>query len=149
LLIVGFVFLWGMVNYSSFARQRTEIQANTAEKSHLLLKRSEIYQKLALVLQIHGLALPAELEKRVTQTDQFVSRAQVGREMNQLEALEEQNRELAVNPDWTASINDLQENTVQLFRLQNRQQSVLEHYNRQTRAMPTRLVAKVFGFQPM
>lgn len=146
LALTGFVLLWALVNYSTFANQRAAVGQLLGTQKELLQVRGQTLSQLAVLLQMHQIALPPYLLRLANDSSRLGEFAPVNDAMEQVRE-QSQSTPLPDNPDYTKTTQTLKKATERLFATHRQLRVTVADYNRRTRSMPSRIIASVFGFK--
>lgn len=154
LFTLAFIFLWGIVNYSSLRKTRNEISRLRERITAISQERRELSTRLlsgisikeadkdnmATIMKIAESPLinPENIEKNLRQES---SRAQLSAELKALTALE------ATNQHPRELIISLTELTTELAKIHPAMMDLLHNYREMTSKPPSRFIARLFGFQ--
>ncbi|MBC7923461.1 MAG: LemA family protein [Ferruginibacter sp.] len=149
-VLASFILLWGMVNYHSFVTKRKAI-ADTLEARRLAQIR--LGDALIPLLDVHRkyhLPIPSPLSQlpNLTLVQRKSTIEELMREADQL--LDQTSSQSSLTPDgeFERLRTVYGEAKKGYFLARKRHRAAVNGYNAEARHMPSKIVAKIFGFQP-
>lgn len=153
LAIIGFVFLWAIVNYNSLKQK-----SDTLNKAHEDLREIAMQRHSFLLLIIHELSQPlsAPLSAVVEgakkhslhneQASTIVFFEQQSTASAHIAKLEENSSQLLSAGASQKSLEDLFQMNARMIQMLKKHRLIKKHYNELVLSIPTRFIAGISGF---
>jgi len=145
------IFLWGMVNYSSFVAKRKQISDTLEARLSAQQQLGEVFSRLADWAHRHALSVPDVLlllpDLHVVQPKKTVESWCVEAE----EFLEKvrQTPALGQSQEFRNLATALDQTQKAYLLARKRHTAAVNGYNWEAQHMPSKIIAKVFGFRPV
>jgi len=153
LAILGFIFLWGIVNYHSIKNRKREV----ADASELVFRYAALRQNIIiqlanieadddslrpLLLRIREAIVPLEKEKS-TASELLIAEKELTQHIDELPD------QLGKLKNYRSSIEQLQKADLAYRIAANRYSLKLEQYNSLVTKAPSKFLAAITGFKPL
>lgn len=149
-VLASVIFLWGMVNYASFVTKKKEIEEASEGLRAVQLQINNLVEQLLGLSQSYGLALPTSLAAlpnlSIIQPKALVEALE--REMEIVLAKAE-NLFPGQQTQEVSSLRTALETSKRTYLLaRKRYRAALNGYNSEATHMPSKIIARLFGFHP-
>ena len=148
-VLASFTLLWGMVNYHSFVAKRKAV-ADTLEARRLAqIRLGDALTPLLDVHQRHRLPIPGPLTQlpNLAIVQQKSTIEELTWETDQLLQTGDQSS-LTGDGEFERLRNAYQAAKPAYFLARKRHRAAVNGYNFEAKHMPSKIIAKLFGFQP-